>query len=90
MVYLTAIAMARFGQFPRDARRITAFVIVVHGVGSIWGISGIPGQGDVGGVVLFTAFLICLFSRMLKKSASGVLASLRGSSLRGTPGYSKY
>jgi hypothetical protein len=37
------------------------------------------------GVVLFTAFLICLFSRMLKKSASGVLASLRGSTLRGTP-----
>jgi hypothetical protein len=49
MVYLTAIAMARSGLFQRYARRITAFVIVVCGAWSIWGISVISEQGDVGG-----------------------------------------
>jgi hypothetical protein len=49
MVYLTAIAMARSGLFQRYARRITAFVIVVCDAWSLWGISVILEQGDVGG-----------------------------------------
>ena len=61
MVYLTSIALARSGLFITYARTIATTVIVVCGAWSIWGISGIPEQGDVGGAVLFTAFLICLF-----------------------------
>jgi hypothetical protein len=61
MVYLTSIALARSGLFIKYARVIATTVIVVCGAWSIWGISGIPEQGDVGGAVLFTAFLICLF-----------------------------
>ena len=38
--------MARSGLFQRYARRITAFVIVVCGAWSVWGISGYPEQGD--------------------------------------------
>jgi hypothetical protein len=61
MVYMTSIALARSGLFIKYARVIATTVIVVCGAWSIWGISGIPEQGDVGGAVLFTAFLICLF-----------------------------
>ena len=61
MVYLTAIAMARSGLFQRYARRITAFVIVVCGAWSIWGISGYPEQGDALGALMFTIFLGFLF-----------------------------
>jgi len=61
MVYLTSIALARSGLFIKYARVITTTVIVVCGAWSIWGISGFPEQGDVGGAVLFSVFLICLF-----------------------------
>ena len=61
MVYLTAIAMARSGLFQRYARRITAFVIVVCGVWSMWGISGYTEQGDALGALMFTIFLGFLF-----------------------------
>ena len=61
MVYLTAIAMARSGLFQRYARRITAFVIVVCGAWSVWGISGYPEQGDALGALMFTIFLGFLF-----------------------------
>jgi len=61
MVYLTSIALARSGLFIQYARVIATTVIVVCGAWSIWGISGFPEQGDVGGAVLFSVFLICLF-----------------------------
>jgi len=61
MVYLTSIALARSGLFIKYARVIATTVIVVCGAWSIWGISGIPEQGDIGGAVLFSVFLICLF-----------------------------
>ena len=61
MVYLTSIALARSGLFIKYARVIATTVIVVCGAWSIWGISGFPEQGDVGGAVLFSVFLICLF-----------------------------
>jgi len=61
MVYLTSIALARSGLFIKYARTIATTVIVVCGVWSIWGISGFSEQGDVGGAVLFSVFLICLF-----------------------------
>lgn len=61
LVYLTSIALARSGLFIKYARAIATTVIVVCGAWSIWGISGIPEQGDIGGAVLFSVFLICLF-----------------------------
>ncbi|MCX7184584.1 MAG: hypothetical protein NTW90_05025 [Nitrosospira sp.] len=61
MVYLTAVALARSGFFLRYARTIAAFVVVVCGVWSLWGISGYPEQGDQVGALLFCVFLIYLF-----------------------------
>lgn len=61
MVYLTAIALARSGLFQRHARRIAAFVIVVCGAWSMWGISGYTVQGDALGALMFTIFLGFLF-----------------------------
>lgn len=61
MVYLTAVALARSGFFLRYARKIAAFVVVVCGVWSAWGISGYPEQGDQVGALLFCVFLIYLF-----------------------------
>jgi len=61
MVYLTAIALARSGLFQRHARRIAAFVIVVCGAWSVWGISGYTEQGDALGALMFTIFLGFLF-----------------------------
>lgn len=61
MVYLTSIALARSGLFVKHARAIAITVIVACGAWSIWGISGFPERGDVGGAVLFSVFLICLF-----------------------------
>ena len=61
LVYLTSIALARSGLFIKYARAIAITVIVVCGAWSIWGISGFPEQGDIGGAVLFSVFLICLF-----------------------------
>ena len=61
MVYLTAVKLARSGFFLRYARKIAAFVIIVGSVWSLWGISGIPEQGDQVGAFLFVIFVICLF-----------------------------
>jgi hypothetical protein len=61
MVYLTAVALARSGLFLRYAREIATFVITVCGAWSLWGISGIPDQGDAVGAMLFCVFLVYLF-----------------------------
>ena len=61
MVYLTAVALARSGLFLRHARAIATFVVIVCGLWSIWGISGIPEQGDSVGALLFCVFLAYLF-----------------------------
>jgi len=61
MVYLTAVALARSGLFLRYAREITALVILVCGLWSLWGISGFAQQGDVVGALLFCVFLVYLF-----------------------------
>jgi hypothetical protein len=61
MVYLTAIALARSGLFLKYARNIAVFVVLSCGTWSVWGISGIPEQGDAVGAILFCVFLIYLF-----------------------------
>ncbi|GAB6140304.1 hypothetical protein JCM14076_10330 [Methylosoma difficile] len=61
MVYLTAVALARSGFFMTHARAITTFVLVVCGLWSLWGVSGIPEQGDWVGAMLFCVFLVYLF-----------------------------
>lgn len=61
MVYLTAVALARSGLFLNHARQIAAFVVVACGLWSLWGISGIPAQGDYVGALLFVVFLAYLF-----------------------------
>jgi hypothetical protein len=61
MVYLTAVALARSGFFQNHAREIAMFVVAVCGLWSLWGISGIPEQGDAVGALLFCIFLIYLF-----------------------------
>ena len=61
MVYLTAVALGRSGFFQRHAREIATFVVIVCGVWSVWGISGIPEQGDAVGALLFCVFLGYLF-----------------------------
>jgi hypothetical protein len=61
MVYLTAVALARSGLFLKYSRRIAAFVVLVCGIWSLWGVSGYPEQGDQVGALLFCVFLIYLF-----------------------------
>lgn len=61
MVYLTAVALARSGLFQQYAREIAIFVVLVCGIWSLWGVSGIPDQGDAVGVLLFWVFLVYLF-----------------------------
>lgn len=61
MVYLTAVALARSGLFLTYSRRIATFVVLVCGAWSLWGISGIPAQGDAVGALLFVVFLFYLF-----------------------------
>ncbi len=61
MVYLTAVALARSGLFLTYARQIATFVVAVCGLWSLWGISGIPAQGDYVGALLFVVFLAYLF-----------------------------
>lgn len=61
MVYLTAVALARSGFFLRHARTIAAFVVIVCGLWSIWGISGLAQRGDAVGALLFCVFLGWLF-----------------------------
>lgn len=61
MVYLTAVALARSGLFLEYARSIAIFVVVVCGLWSLWGISGIPEHGDRVGAILYCVFLIYLF-----------------------------
>lgn len=62
MVYLTAVALARSGFFVRYARGITVFVIGIWGGWSLWGISGVPQQGDWVGALLFCIFLAWLIT----------------------------
>jgi hypothetical protein len=61
MVYLTAVALARSGFFLKHAKKIATFVVIVCGLWSAWGISGIPDQGDQVGALLYVVFLIYLF-----------------------------
>lgn len=61
MVYLTAVALARSGFFQQHGRQIAIFVVAVCGLWTLWGISGIPAQGDWVGALLFCVFLIYLF-----------------------------
>jgi hypothetical protein len=61
MVYLTAVALARSGLFTAYGRQIAKFVILVCGLWSFWGISGIPDQGDAVGALLFSFFLLYLY-----------------------------
>jgi len=61
MVYLTAVALARSGLFLNHARAIAGFVVLVCGAWSIWGISGLAGQGDSVGALLYCVFLVYLF-----------------------------
>ena len=61
MVYLTAVALARSGLFQRHARAIALLVVGVCGLWSLWGISGVPEQGDWVGALLFCVFVIYLF-----------------------------
>ncbi|MGG7056026.1 hypothetical protein [Nitrosomonas sp. ANs5] len=61
MVYLTAVALARSGFFLEHAKKIAAFVVIVCGLWSAWGVSGIPEQGDQVGALLYVVFLIYLF-----------------------------
>lgn len=61
MVYLTAVALARSGLFQHYARQIAGLVVTVCGLWSLWGISGIPAQGDAVGALLFCVFLAYLF-----------------------------
>lgn len=61
MVYLTAVALARSGFFLTYARAIAAFVVIVCGAWSVWGISGYADQGDSVGALLFCVFLVYLF-----------------------------
>ena len=61
MVYLTAVALARSGLFQTYAREIAKFVVISCGMWTLWGISGIPEQGDAVGALLFCVFLVYLF-----------------------------
>ena len=61
MVYLTAVALARSGLFMTYARQIAALVVLVCGIWSLWGISGIAEHGDAVGALLFCVFLVYLF-----------------------------
>lgn len=61
MVYLTAVALARSGLFQNYAREIARLVVLVCGLWSVWGISGVPDQGDAVGALLFCVFLTYLF-----------------------------
>ena len=60
MVYLTAVKLARSGFFLRYARKIAVFVFIVGSLWSLWGVSGIPEQGDQVGAFLFVIFVICV------------------------------
>ena len=61
MVYLTAVALSRSRFFLLNAKKLAFFVIAVGGIWSLWGISGIPEQGDQVGAFLFFIFVICVF-----------------------------
>jgi hypothetical protein len=61
MVYLTAVSLARSGLFQTYAREIAKFVVLICGMWSLWGISGIPDHGDAVGAMLFCVFLAYLF-----------------------------
>jgi len=60
MVYLTAVKLARSGFFLMHARKIAYFVFITGGLWALWGVSGIPEQGDQVGAFLFVIFVICV------------------------------
>ena len=60
MVYLTAVKLARSGFFLMYSRKIAIFVFITGGLWALWGVSGIPEQGDQVGAFLFVIFVICV------------------------------
>ncbi len=64
MVYLTAVALSRSRFFLMYAKELAIFVIVSGGLWSLWGISGIPEQGDQVG-----AFFICTWLGIIGTAA---------------------
>ncbi|MGR9073551.1 MAG: hypothetical protein ACU833_10855 [Gammaproteobacteria bacterium] len=61
MVYLTAVALGRSGLFHRYAKEIAAFVLLVCGFWSVWGIV-FASRGDEVGALLFCVFAVFLFN----------------------------
>ena len=62
MVNLKAVALARSRFFLMHAKKIAGFVFITGGLWSLWGISGIPEQGDQVGAFLFFIFIIFIFN----------------------------
>jgi len=60
MVYLTAVILARSGFFLRHARLIAAFILVLCGLWSLWGISYAQRSDEIG-AILFMVYVIWLF-----------------------------
>ncbi|MCB1936619.1 MAG: hypothetical protein KDF59_11815 [Nitrosomonas sp.] len=60
MVYLTAVKLARSGFFLMYSRKIAIFVFITGGLWALWGVSGVPEQGDQVGAFLFVIFVICV------------------------------
>ena len=60
MVYLTAVALGRSGFFHKHARSIAAFVVIVCGLWSLWGVT-FAERGDAVGALLYFVFLAYLF-----------------------------
>lgn len=60
MVYLSAIALGRSGLFQNYAHKITALVVILGSVWSLWGLNVADQQTDVTGALLFCIFLLCL------------------------------
>lgn len=78
MVYLTAVKLARSGFFQMYARKIAVFVFVTGGLWALWGISGIPEQGDQVGAFLFVIFVICVLKGRSPLVYLGAFLSVRG------------
>ena len=72
MVYLTAVALARSRFFLMNAKSLAMLVIVTGGLWSLWGISGIPEQGDQVGAFLFVIFVCYAFYIMKRKQVEEI------------------
>ncbi len=59
-VYLTAVALGRSGFFHNHSRTITAFVLIVCGLWSIWGVL-LAERGDWVGAALYCVFVLFVF-----------------------------